>query len=180
MKSLLRFTQTKTCLLLLAICLLTIVICAGCNNAFSGDNHINDNNITLKSDLSKLELIDKSKLSIAIASDYPPFESFKSVQPVGLDVDISYQICHDLGLGIAFNNCEFSDVLNRVKENKNDIAISGITITDDRQNEYDFSVPYFQDSKCAVVLKDGSVNESSINSDLNSSSKTIVVQTGST
>lgn len=162
------------------ICTIMLLAMVGCASNDAADNHVNRNSINLKSDLSQLELLDKSKLSIAIASDYPPFESFKSLQPVGLDIDISYQICHDLNLGLAFNNGEFDQIFDKLKNNKNDIAISGIAITEDRLKQFDFSIPYFQDTKCAVVKKNGSINESNIETALNNPSKPIVCQAGST
>lgn len=160
--------------------LILLAILTACNSEFTPDNHISKKKIDIKTDLSKLELIDNSQLSIAIASDYPPFESFKSIQPVGLDVDLSYQICADLGLNVKFNNTEFNNIFNKLSDKQSDLAISGITITDDRMKDFDFSIPYFTDTKCAVVLNDGTINESNIDKVLNENSKTIVYQSGST
>lgn len=174
------FKDNTKLLLMIATCIFCALILSSCSTEGTGDGHVNKNSISLNTDLNKLELLDKSKISIAIASDYPPFESFKSVQPVGLDIDICYQICHDLNLSLAFNNCEFDKVLMRVSDKNNDIAISGITINEERQKEFDFSIPYFTDTKCAVVLKDSSITEGNIDSYLNDSSKTICYQSGST
>lgn len=166
------------CLSMLTVLFAVMFISCGCSA--TGNNHVNEKEIKINTDLSKLELKKAGELSVAIASDYPPFESFKSVQPVGLDVDIAYQICHDLNLGLAFNPDNFNNVINRVVEKNNDCAISTVTITEERSKLCDFSIPYFQDTKCAVASNDSGINESNLETILSDPNKTIVYKSGTT
>lgn len=74
--------------------------------------------------------------------------------PAGLDVDIAKEIASRLGVKLEFNNYDWDQLFVKVKNSEIDLAISGITITADRQKEVLFSDHYFHGGQVIVVRSD--------------------------
>lgn len=116
------------------------------------------------------------KLVVATSPDFPPFESLSgNNEVVGIEVDIMKIICERLGVTLELQQMDFESVLPGIKAGKYDVGMSGITVTEDRQKNALFTVPYCLAAQ-AIVVKAGSMIQSK--SDL--TGKTIAVQTGTT
>lgn len=163
-------------LLLFLLAAGVLIVSVGCAKS----PNINRDRLNLNTDISNIELINKDELKIAIASDNQPFEYFKSVQPTGIDVDLAYQIASDLGCHITFQNMDFDQVLNTVKEGKADIALSAITVNPEREQIVNFSIPYYEDTLVFVDKKDNHINPNNVDNILQQADTKVVVQQGST
>ncbi|MDO5328769.1 MAG: ABC transporter substrate-binding protein [Coriobacteriia bacterium] len=152
--------------LLAAVC----IVCVACTS--------NTNKIDINKD--GIELLNTDELKIAIASDNPPFEYFKSVEPTGFDVELSKQIANDLGLYLSYQNMEFNNVIKTVEEHKADIAISAIAINADRASRVNFSSAYYEDVKVLVDKKGNEITPQNIDKFLEIPNKKLVVQAGTT
>ena len=89
---------------------------------------------------------------------FAPFE-FKTIQNgkdtiVGADVEIAKAIADELGVKVKFSEMSFDNVLANVQSGKADIAISGISATEERQKIFDFSDTYYESETVLVVKKD--------------------------
>ncbi len=75
---------------------------------------------------------------------FAPFEYYKAGEIVGVDVDIMNKVGAKLGKDVKFVNVEFATIIDTVKEGKVcDAGAAGITITDERKEKVDFSIPYY-------------------------------------
>lgn len=104
---------------------------------------------------SKIE--DKGKLVVAISPDYAPFE-FKALVDgkdtiVGSDVDLAQAIADELGVDLELSSMSFDNVLSSLQSGKADIAISGLSYTEERAKVYDFSDPYYETENAFLVRK---------------------------
>ena len=75
---------------------------------------------------------------------FAPFEYYDGDKIVGVDVEIMNLVGEKLNKKIEFTNVEFSAIIDNVKEGKVcDAGAAGITITDERKEKVDFSIPYY-------------------------------------
>ena len=87
----------------------------------------------------------KSNGELVIATDptYPPFEYMEKEKMIGFDVDIGNEIGKDLGLKVRWVGLEWAGVLGSLESGKCDLAMAGVTITEERKKHgYVFSRPY--------------------------------------
>ena len=132
-----------------AIAACALVLLAGCG---SSDDEPNDAGKD-----SGIKLIKAGELTTCTHLPYPPFQSAKDGKVVGFDVDLIDLVAKDLGVkqgivDIPFENIKTGAALNA---GECDVAAAGMTITDERKNNLDFSEPYF-DATQALLAKKGS------------------------
>ena len=82
----------------------------------------------------------KTKLVVATSPDFPPFESLEGGEVVGIEVDILKLIAEKLGMELDIQQMDFDSVIPGVQAGKFDVGMSGITVTDKRKENVDFSV----------------------------------------
>ena len=75
---------------------------------------------------------------------FAPFEYYEGTEIKGVDVEIMNLVGEKLNKKIEFVNVEFSAIIDNVKTGEVcDAGAAGITITDERKDKVDFSVPYY-------------------------------------
>ena len=139
---------------------------AGCGSSNS------DNNTPAGDDASDAA---KTKLVVATSPDFPPFESLEGGEVVGIEVDILNKIAEKMGMELDIQQMDFDSVIPGVQAGKFDVGMSGITVTDKRKENVDFSSVYFMAAQ-AIVVTDGS----SITGKADLEGKKVSVQTGTT
>ena len=87
--------------------------------------------------------IDEGKLTVGSCLDYPPFESVKGGVETGFDVDITNEIASRLGLEVEWVKADFDTIFTAVAGDQFDMVAAASTITDEREQVVDFSVPYY-------------------------------------
>ena len=121
---------------------------------------------------------------------FEPFEYIDKGKIVGVDVDIMNKVGERLGKRVFFENINFDIIIDVVREGKlTNVGAAGLSITEERLERVDFSIPYYQ-ANLFVIYNIDNVNKSfsKIMSDGNegvywSSLKTnkgIGIQTGTT
>jgi polar amino acid transport system substrate-binding protein len=97
-------------------------------------------------------------LRFGTSAEYPPFEYKVSGKIVGFDVDLAKLIAKELGKEAAFEDMQFSTILPALQSGHVDIAISTITVTEQRKQHFDFSQIYYIDGIAAVYKQDQPIN----------------------
>jgi polar amino acid transport system substrate-binding protein len=87
--------------------------------------------------------IAEGKLTVGSCLDYPPFESVKGGVETGFDVDITNEIASRLGLEVEWVKADFDTIFTAVAGDQFDMVAAASTITDEREQVVDFSVPYY-------------------------------------
>lgn len=118
---------------------------------------------------------DTAKLVVATSPDFPPFESLKGGEVVGIEVDILKLIAEKLDMELDIQQMDFDSVIPGVQAGKFDVGMSGITVTDKRKENVDFSSVYFMAAQAIVVSAD-----SGITGKADLEGKKVSVQTGTT
>ena len=114
-------------------------------------------------------------LKVATDAAYAPFESIDKGKIVGFDADFVKAAAKEAGYKANVVNVGWDPLFVEVKQKKSDLAVSAITITDDRKQTYDFSDPYYLSTNEILVPED-----SSITSGADLKGKTIAVQNATT
>lgn len=121
-------------------------------------------------------LVEEGKLLVGSDTAFPPFESMNGDVAEGFDVDLMDAIGEKLGLEVVFMTEIFDTLIpTLVAGGKFDVIASGMTIKPEREEEIDFTDPYY-DSNQSLVMKAGSTYTGP--ADL--SGKKIGVQSGTT
>ena len=121
------------------------------------------------------DIQEKGTITVATSPDFPPFEYLEDGEVVGIEIDILNQIAKELGVTLTVQEMDFDSVVPGVQAGKFDLGASGITATEKRKKNVDFTEPYFLASQAIVVTKD-----STIDSKADLAEKKISVQTGTT
>ena len=89
---------------------------------------------------------------------FAPFEYYEGDKIVGVDVEIMNMVGEKMGKKVTFKNTEFSAIIDNVKEGKVcDCGAAGITITDERKDKVNFSVPYYTSVQYVIFAKDSDI-----------------------
>ncbi|HFI0401963.1 TPA: transporter substrate-binding domain-containing protein [Streptococcus suis] len=109
---------------------------------------------------------DKGTLVVALSPEYAPFEFRTLVDGkdtiVGADIELAKEIGKELGVEVEFSAMSFDNVLNSVQNGKVDLAISGISATEERAKVFDFSIPYYTSTNKLIINKANSSQFTSI------------------
>jgi polar amino acid transport system substrate-binding protein len=93
----------------------------------------------------EVSLITEGTLTVCTNPPYEPFEFEEDGEVVGLDMDIVNEVAKDLDADLEIKVTPFEGIQSGADLNSGncDIVASGITITEDREENMDFSEPYF-------------------------------------
>lgn len=117
---------------------------------------------------------DENQLVMVTEAGFAPYEYYENGEVVGVDVDIAKEIAKYLGKKLVVKDIAFDSIINEVKTGKADFGAAGISYSDDRAKNVDFSINYAI-SKQVVIVN----NNSSITNVNGISNKKIAVQLGS-
>jgi polar amino acid transport system substrate-binding protein len=114
---------------------------------------------------------------VGTEAQFPPFEIVDSSgNVVGFDVDLMNVIAEDQGFKVQYLDQDFAGLIPALQTGNIDIIASGMTITEEREQEVDFSEPYITAGLALAVP----INNEEIQSVDDLQGKTVAVQTGST
>lgn len=98
------------------------------------------------------------KLTMATNATFPPYEMTTDSGDIeGIDVDIAKAIAEKLGLELQIDDMDFDAALLSVQQGKADIAMAGITVTDERKAVMAFSDSYATGIQSIIVPEDSDI-----------------------
>ncbi|NQG97629.1 transporter substrate-binding domain-containing protein [Streptococcus suis] len=124
---------------------------------------------------------EKGTLVVATSPDYAPFEFQTLVdgknQVVGADILLAQKIADELGVELEISSMSFDNVLSSVQSGKADIAIAGLSYSEERAQVFDFSESYYQIEDVLLIQQSNLDSYTSLDA---LSGKNLAVQKGST
>ncbi len=121
------------------------------------------------------EIQKDGKIVMATNAEFEPFEYKDDDKIVGIDVDIATAIADELGVDLEISDIAFESTIPALQAGKADFIAAGMSVTEDRKKNVDFTDPYFNASQAILVAKDSDITG---RDGLNG--KTVGVQTGTT
>lgn len=127
-----KLTKVLACALALAI------LATGCTSA--------------KAPESSEPVKDENVLIMATEAGFAPYEYYEGVEIVGVDVDIAKEVAAALGKELQVVDMEFAAILGAVETGRADFGAAGISITEERKEQVDFTIEYVTSKQVFVVL----------------------------
>lgn len=103
--------------------------------------------------------LNEGKLTICSDIPYEPFEFVKDGKNVGFDMDIAAEIAKDAELDLNVIDASFDSIESGLFNTQCDIAISSISITEERSAKMDFSTPYMDDDLVLISADDSGIKD---------------------
>src|SRR5690625_2079711 len=94
--------------------------------------------------------------TVATDNAYVPFEYLddETGELVGFDIDLITTLAEEAGIEIEIETLEFSGIVAGLGSGKFDIGIAGMTITEERKENIDFTQPYYEAGLILAVTED--------------------------
>ena len=96
-------------------------------------------------------------LVMSTNAEFAPYEYHDGNDIVGIDVDIANAICEDMGASLEITDVAFDSIIPEVQSGKADFAAAGMTVTEDRQTQVDFSDTYATGVQSVIVTEDSDI-----------------------
>lgn len=132
---------------LLTATVLTLgLLFSGCGQTKqAGDNSLND-------------IKQKGQFIVGLDDSFPPmgFKDDKG-EIVGFDIDLAKEAAKRMGVKVVFKPVQWDGVLLSLNNKDIDVIWNGLTVTDKRKEQIDFSKIYLQNKQIIVVKNDSTI-----------------------
>lgn len=96
-------------------------------------------------------------LVMATNAEFPPYEYHEGDAVVGIDADIAKAIADELGMELEIEDIAFDSIIPEITSGKADMGLAGMTVTEDRKMNVDFSDTYAKASQKIIVTEDSEI-----------------------
>lgn len=113
--------------------------------------------VLILSSMLLLSCKNNKKLVVGTIDNMPPF-SYRGGESgeelVGFDIEFANMIANDLGRELEIQTFRFEELIPAIIENKIDVALAAIFITEERKKMVGLSKPYYESFQVILVRKD--------------------------
>lgn len=95
---------------------------------------------------------------VGVEASFPPWAYVEAGEYKGIAIDAMRAIAEDAGLEIEFKDLPFPSLIPALAAEKIDILATGLTVTEERSEVIDFTVPWWETNDVVVVPKDSDKN----------------------
>ncbi|MFD2271193.1 ABC transporter substrate-binding protein [Undibacterium arcticum] len=103
------------------------------------------------------EIKKDGKIIIATEGAYPPFSYFQGSKLTGLDIELGEALAKKMGLTVEWKALSFDALLAGLRQDRWDVAMSSIGITEERAKAVTFSNPIYC-SGGVITSKDAAIH----------------------
>lgn len=101
---------------------------------------------------------EKETLIMATSADFPPFESRDTQgEIVGFDIDLANYIAEELGYELEIRDMSFDGLIGALQNDRADMVLSGMSATESRRENVDFSMEYHYSAEMFVTQKESDI-----------------------
>lgn len=94
------------------------------------------------------------KIVMGTNAQFPPFEYHDKDEITGFDVEISKKIADKIGVKLVIEDMNFEGLISALNSKKIDFIAAGMTVTEDKKKNVDFSQGYYNSTQAIIVMKD--------------------------
>ena len=125
-------------LVLIVLCILTVALFAGCSSTPAA--------------------AEKTKFIVGLDDSFPPM-GFRddSNNIVGFDVDLATEVANRLGMEVELKPIDWDAKVLELNSGSVDVLWNGVSITEERKQEMDFSRPYLANQQVIIVKVDSDI-----------------------
>ena len=100
-----------------------------------------------------LELTGDKVLKLGTNAAFPPFEYVDGAKIVGFDITMGQKIAADAGTKLEVVDMAFDSLIPALASGAIDFIAAGMSVTEERQKNVDFSSPYFESEQVIIIRK---------------------------
>ncbi|NLC48587.1 MAG: amino acid ABC transporter substrate-binding protein [Tenericutes bacterium] len=93
------------------------------------------------------------KLIMVTEAGFAPYEYNSGGEIIGVDIDIAREIAKHIGKELVVRDVAFDSLVNELNSGKADFAAAGMSVSEERKKEVDFSIEYTTSKQVIVVRK---------------------------
>lgn len=95
---------------------------------------------------------DAEVLVMATNAEFPPYEYYgDNDQIIGIDAEVAAAIADKLGMKLEISDMDFDSIIPAVQSGKASMGMAGLTVTDERKDQVDFTVSYATGVQVIIV-----------------------------
>jgi len=96
--------------------------------------------------------------TVGIEASFPPWAYVESGEFKGIAIDAMSAIAEEQGFDIEFQDMPFPSLIPALAAEKIDILATGLTVTEERAEAIDFSIPWWETNDVVLVPEDSDAN----------------------
>ena len=96
----------------------------------------------------------KPELHMATNAQFPPYEYYEDNAIVGIDAEMAAAIADELDMKLVIDDMEFDAIITAVQTGKADMGMAGLTVTDERLQNVNFSDSYATGIQVVIIKAD--------------------------
>ena len=101
---------------------------------------------------AELTTVEAGKLTMATNAAFPPYEMTTDAGEFeGIDIETAQAIADKLGLELQIDDMDFDAIIISVQQGKSDMGMAGMTVTEDRLKNINFSKSYAKGIQSVIV-----------------------------
>jgi polar amino acid transport system substrate-binding protein len=108
------------------------------------------------------KLLEEGTLTVAMSGEFQPFSHFEGDQLTGFDYDIAAAIAEEMELELDTQTGAFDSLIQGVKSERYDVLVASMTPTEERDQQVDFTDPYYSSGAQVFVPDDSACQDPSI------------------
>lgn len=93
----------------------------------------------------------KEEIHMATNAQFPPYEYYDGDKIVGIDAEMAAAIADKLDMKLVIDDMEFDTIITAVQTGKADFGMAGMTVTEDRLKNINFSSSYATGIQSVIV-----------------------------
>ncbi|MBE7034009.1 MAG: basic amino acid ABC transporter substrate-binding protein [Ruminococcaceae bacterium] len=140
-------------ILVLSLCVFAFAACADKKDEGKTEAPATENDVVSEDKDTAKE--DKGVIKMATNAAFPPYEYKEGDKFAGIDVEIAQAIADELGYELEIVDMEFDSIITSVNAGETDFGMAGMTVTEERLHEVDFSESYATGVQ-SVIVPEGS------------------------
>lgn len=142
----------------LAVCLaLALALCIGLMAGCSGSATPTPAPSAPAASSTPAPAPEKTTLTMGTNAEFPPYEFYEGGAVTGIDAEIAAAIAGKLGMELVIEDMEFDSIISSVKSGKIDMGMAGMTVTDERLEEVNFTTSYATGVQVIIVPEDSAI-----------------------
>lgn len=96
-------------------------------------------------------------LTMGTNAAFPPYEFYEGDEIVGIDAEIAAALAEKLGLTLEIVDMDFSSIVTAVQTGKVDVGLAGMTVTEERLENVNFTTSYATGVQVVIVKEDSEI-----------------------
>ena len=126
---------------------------AACGSADSSSSDAKDGSAAAETTKSS----DSDTLVMATNATFPPYEYVDGEDYKGIDIEIAQAIADAMGKKLEVDDIDFDSIIPAITTGKADMSLAGMTVTDERKQNVDFSDTYATGVQVIIVPEDSDI-----------------------